>query len=258
MWRGDKYDSVADPQHRWGLSVLEGHEDTAPTRILDAGCGSGRVTEQVLHRFGDADIVAIDTSASMLDAARNRLGHRSRLTLEQVDLGDSAALMKLGRFDAILSTGTLHWVMDNGKLFADLGKMLTARGIFVSQSGGEGSIEAVRTILDELGIGWSRLNNYASVSGTRDRLTAAGFDPVECWMTNEPVDFEDHNAFVDYLLNGVISPYVSSLNEPERMSIAEEVADRLPALNLQFVRLNIRANVRETSRGGLSGPAGLL
>jgi trans-aconitate 2-methyltransferase len=242
MWRGAQYDRVADPQHRWGLSVLDRLPENGVTRILDAGCGSGRVTEQVCEQFRKAEVVAIDSSASMLDAARERLvGQSSRVTLAQVDLEDSTALRALGTFNAVISTGTLHWVLDHGRLFSDLRQMMSNGGVFASQSGGEGSVEAVRTILVDLGIEWQSMNNYANADETCEHLVAAGFSGVECWMADESVVFDNHDSLRAYLLDGVIAPYVSSLAEPARKEVAAEVANRLPVAELRFVRLNIRA-----------------
>ncbi|WP_084692091.1 class I SAM-dependent methyltransferase [Parafrankia elaeagni] len=60
------------PQHRWGLDVLDRISGTPITRVLDAGCGSGRVTEALLERFPDAEVVAVDSSDSMLAAAAKK------------------------------------------------------------------------------------------------------------------------------------------------------------------------------------------
>lgn len=242
VWHGGEYDKVADPQHRWGVSVIDRLPGEAISRILDAGCGSGRVTEEVLDRQPRAEVVAIDVSSSMLEAAARRLerfGARARLC--QVGLDDGDGLRSLGTFDAVISTGTFHWVLDHGAMFRDLRSLLPDGGVLASQSGGEGSVLGVRTILTELGVEWQSMNNYANVADTCDRLAAAGFSEIECWMTDEPVVFEDRPALEAYVLDGVIAPYVSDRSPSERAAIAAAVADRLPDPVLHFVRLNIRA-----------------
>lgn len=244
MWRGHQYDQVANPQYHWGLGVVDRLPDSGVTRILDAGCGSGRVTEQVLKRFGGAEVVAIDSSASMLSTAHNRLAaYGSRLTLAEVDLSDGGALLQLGRFDAVISTGTLHWVVDHRQLFLDLRQTMSGGGVLASQSGGEGSIEAVRVILDDLGIEWRSMNKYANADETRRHLVDAGFESAECWMTEEPVVFDDRDGLRAYLLDGVIAPYVSALPTDAREEVAAEVAGRLPVPELRFLRLNVRAEM---------------
>jgi trans-aconitate 2-methyltransferase len=242
MWRGHHYDQVADPQYRWGLGVLDRLPETGIRRILDAGCGSGRITEQLLQRFRAADVMAIDRSTSMIDAARGRLGsYNERLALKAVDLSDRDALLQLGQFDAVLSTGTLHWVIDHRQLFTSLYQMMSGGGVLATQSGGDGSIEAVREILDDLGIEWRGMNNYAHADETRTFLIDAGFEDVDCWMTEEHVVHDDREGLSAFLLDAVIAPYVNSFSHETQREITVEIAGRLPAPELRFVRLNIRA-----------------
>ena len=72
-WDGATYDRVAGPMTRWGASVLERLPLRGDETVLDAGCGSGRVTEQLLDRLPDGRVIALDASPSMVDAARDRL-----------------------------------------------------------------------------------------------------------------------------------------------------------------------------------------
>lgn len=242
MWRGQAYDKVADPQHRWGVRVIDRLPPSGLSRILDAGCGSGRVTEELLGRHTNARVVGIDSSSSMLQAAARRLERfESRIDLEEVSLDDSAALRGLGVFDAVISTGTFHWVIDHDEMFAALRSLLSVGGVLASQSGGEGSVLAVRTILEDLGVEWQSMNNYANADDTTARLEQAGFEDIDCWMTDEPVTFDDPEALRAYVLDGVIAPYVSDRPKAERIELAQTVADRLPDPALHFVRLNIRA-----------------
>ncbi len=242
MWRGAQYDKVAEPQLRWGLSVLDRIPDIPIRRILDAGCGSGRVTEELLARFPDAEVVAVDKSASMLDVAEERLRiHRERLDLRHIDLADRVAVAGLGTFDLIVSTGTLHWIRDHRSLFSSFSGALRAGGVFVSQCGGAGSVQAVRDQLVKLGIDWRSFNSYASEPETEQHLRAVGFSDISCWLTTEAVAFDDDDAFVSYLLDGVIAPYLVDKQLEERYEIARAIALTLPARRLDFVRLNIFA-----------------
>jgi len=70
---GERYDRVADPQHRWGKAILHQLDLDGTEVVLDAGCGTGRVTEELLRRVPNGRGVALDASSSMLDQARRRL-----------------------------------------------------------------------------------------------------------------------------------------------------------------------------------------
>ena len=72
-WDARTYDRIADPMTRWGATVLDRLPLEGDERVLDAGCGSGRVTELLLERLPRGHVVALDGSAAMIDEARRRL-----------------------------------------------------------------------------------------------------------------------------------------------------------------------------------------
>ena len=72
-WNAASYDKVADPQARWGAEVLGRLPLEGDETVLDAGCGTGRVTELLLARLPRGRVVALDASAAMLEQARERL-----------------------------------------------------------------------------------------------------------------------------------------------------------------------------------------
>ncbi|MDQ6798289.1 MAG: methyltransferase domain-containing protein, partial [Actinomycetota bacterium] len=73
-WDAATYDRVSDPQARWATPLLDHLATGGVTRVLDAGCGSGRVTQALLDRLPDAHVIALDGSRQMLDEAARRLG----------------------------------------------------------------------------------------------------------------------------------------------------------------------------------------
>jgi trans-aconitate 2-methyltransferase len=245
-WRGSAYDDVAIPQSRWGAEVLA-RLDVAPgARVLDAGCGSGRVTEMLLRRHPGVTVVALDATESMLDHARDRLapfGDRVQFVLGDLEDDVETALGGVP-VDAVLSTGTLHWIRDHARLFQELAKVLTPGGALVAQSGGAGSLARVRAILDELDVDWRSHNDYAEAGDTARRLQMAGFRDVWTWLSPDPVDLADRQALVDYLAAGALTPYLADRSPSEQQAVCEAVADRLGEPILDFVRLNILARYR--------------
>ena len=87
-WDARTYDRVADPMTRWGSVVLDRLPLRGDERVLDAGCGSGRVTEMLAERLPRGTVVALDGSASMVEAARERLARfGDRVEFVVADLG---------------------------------------------------------------------------------------------------------------------------------------------------------------------------
>src|SRR6476659_10045031 len=70
-WDAAKYHRVSDPQLAWGRVVAERLVPAAGERILDVGCGTGRLTEEIARTPG-ITVVGLDRSASMLGQARSR------------------------------------------------------------------------------------------------------------------------------------------------------------------------------------------
>ena len=142
-WDARTYDRVADPQTRWGEAVLDRLPLDGDERVLDAGCGSGRVTELLAARLPRGRVVALDGSPSMIEAARARLApFGDRIEYVVADLGRPLPID--GTVDAILSTATFHWVPDHAALFANLAAVLRPGGRLVAQCGGAGNIATVK------------------------------------------------------------------------------------------------------------------
>ena len=237
-WDAATYDRVADPMARWGVAVLDRLPLAGDETVLDAGCGSGRVTEQLAERLPRGRVIALDGSPSMVDQARQRLGRfGDRVEYVVADLMEPIPVRQV---DAILSTATFHWVPDHPRLFRNLAVVLRPGGRLAAQCGGEGNIARVRAVVAEL-LGPVETNVYAPPDVTRERLEAAGFIDVECWLTPEPTELEAGEPFERYLRTVCLGAHVERLPANERDAFVSEVARRLGRPHLDYVRLNILA-----------------
>ena len=239
-WDAATYDRVADPMTRWGAAVVGRLPLRGDETVLDAGCGSGRVTELLLERLPNGRVVALDRSPAMIDQARIRLARfGDRIEYVVADLGDPLPLS--GPLEAILSTATFHWVPDHDALFRNLAAVLRPGGRLVAQCGGAGNIASVRGVLATIGDGWLGASHYETPEATTERLAAAGFEDVECWLTEEPTDFAPGEPFETYLRTVILGAHLARLPEGERDAFVRLVAERLPAPRIDYVRLNILA-----------------
>lgn len=216
--------------------------------VMDAGCGTGRVTAALAERVPDGRVLAVDSDPAMVAAARETLApYGERVTVEQADL---LQLDLDEAVDGILSTATFHWVLDHDRLFANLLRALRPGGRLVAQCGGFGNIASVLGAADDVASlprwqdrfqDWSRPALYATADDTRDRLLAVGFDDVRCWLEPNPVVPDDPR---EYLATIVLGAHLQQLGEDaaERDAFLDEVLARLgEPVTVDYVRLNVDA-----------------
>jgi trans-aconitate 2-methyltransferase len=238
-WDARTYDRIADPQARWGRAVLDRLPLSPDDRVLDAGCGTGRVTELLLARLPRGQVVAVDASPLMLEEARRRLGEGPQI---QYVLADLAEPLPVGEpVDAILSTATFHWIPDHDALFANLASVLRSGGRLVAQCGGYGNIESVHRAVRQIDehLVWTK--NFATAEKTRERLEHAGFVEVRTWLHDEPTTFPSTEALETFLATVILREVLESVPEERRPVFVREVASRLPRPEIDYVRLNIDA-----------------
>jgi trans-aconitate 2-methyltransferase len=237
-WDAATYDRIADPMFRWGTVVVGWLELGGSETVLDAGSGSGRVTEVLAERLPDGRVVALDGSPSMIEQARRRLERfGDHVTYIVADLLEPLPIEPV---EAIVSTATFHWISDHDRPFANLAAVSRSGCQLAAQCGGAGNLANVGAVLRDLGID-PGAKTSASPEQTARRLEAAGFEDVECWLHGEPTPFGSVEELATYLRTVVLGDHVQAMSDPEATAFATAVAERLPTLELDYVRLNIRA-----------------
>jgi trans-aconitate 2-methyltransferase len=243
-WDATSYDRVSAPQVEMAKAVLERLPLRGDETVLDAGCGSGRVTALLLERLPDGHVVAVDSAPSMVEHAREALPP-SRATVLCQSLTE---LILEEPVDAAFSNAVFHWIADHERLFQRLSAALRPGARLVAQCGGKGNIDAFRRLADEVAAeppyaehmsDFKGPWNYAAPEDTEALLAAAGFDEVRCWLEPWPVSPENPLEFARTVCLG---NHLEALPEELRERYAEEVVRRSGApLTLEYVRLNIDA-----------------
>jgi trans-aconitate 2-methyltransferase len=244
-WDAETYDAISDPQFSWGMEVLERLELAGDEAVLDAGCGSGRVTAELARCLPRGRVIAVDGSEAMVAKARQRLGEQASYLL-----ADLCELEVDEPVDLIFSTATFHWIPDHERLFERLRAALRPEGRLVAQCGGRGNISDHARAIAEVASqplfaphfdGETAMWNFAGPEETEARLREAGFSEARCWLEPKPVTRPDPLRFT---MTVTMGSHLARLPEKLRRPFAEAVLDRSPRpLTLDYVRLNIEARV---------------
>jgi trans-aconitate 2-methyltransferase len=249
-WDAETYHRVSDLQLEWGREVLDRLPLSGDETVLDAGCGSGRVTELLVARLPKGRVIAVDASEAMVEKARETLGDRA-----EVRVANLAELELDEHVDAVFSNAVFHWIHDHERLFARIHAALRPGGRLIAQCGGKGNVAPLTAAIREVG-GEPPFDRYldsaprywyfATPEDTAARLRDTGLEQVHCWAEPKVDQPEDP---IDFLESVSLGPYIMLLPEDLRRPFVEAVVDRMSKpVTLAYVRLNIDA--RRPSTGG--------
>jgi trans-aconitate 2-methyltransferase len=240
-WDAETYDRVSDAQVEWAGKVLDRLPLRGDETVLDAGCGSGRVTALLVERLPRGHVTGVDSSPEMADYARAALGDRATILA-----GDLTELELDSPVDAVFSNAVFHWIPDHDRLFARLFAALKPGGRLVAQCGGAGNIEAFLSLVDEVAArepfaehfeGFARTWWSAGPEETEARLRRAGFDQVRAWLEPSRITPDDPAGFLRSVTLGVHLPRLPG--ELQAAFVDEVLARAGEPLVLDYVRLNI-------------------
>jgi trans-aconitate 2-methyltransferase len=237
-WDAASYERVSGPQEQWGRDVLDRLELDGDERVLDAGCGTGRVTAALLEKLPHGELLAVDGSAAMVEQAQERFGDRVHVfqsDLLELELDEPV--------DAILSTATFHWITHHDRLFARLHAALKPGGRLVAQCGASGNVanvEAAAAKVDHPSLrGWRGPWNFATTTETAARLRDAGFHDIWTWSQRWPVAPADPHEF---LATVVLGAHLDRLPDQDREIYVDAVIAELDQpVVVDYVRLNMLA-----------------
>jgi trans-aconitate 2-methyltransferase len=234
-WDASSYDRMSDPQLAMARDVIDRLDLRGDEHVLDAGCGTGRVTAVLAERVPDGSVIAVDGSEKMVEETRRR-----GFTAFTADLAELALDEPV---DAVLSTATFHWIPDHDRLFARLHAALKSGGKLSAQCGGAGNVANVQDAIDAVDHpalrGWEGPWNFATPEHTTARLEAAGFTDVWTWLQPWLVEPPDPKQ---YFTTVILGSHLERLPEQDREPFVDAVLEHGTQAN--YVRLNILARRR--------------
>lgn len=271
-WNASAYHHLSAPQFAWGQRVMDRITWRPDGCVLDAGCGSGRLTAELAARVPTGCVVALDRSWNMLVEAQATLGRgeaqADNATADDATTGserearrphvvqaDLLALPFRRVFDVVFSTAVFHWVHDHDALFLQVYAALKPGGLVVAQCGGgpniarlhERAIALART--DPFApyfVSWRSPWHYATAQETAARLAHAGFVDVETDLEEAPTDLPDAPTYAAFLTTVILRTHLAYLpDETLRQAFIARMTEASAADERRFFidywRLNLRA-----------------
>ena len=252
-WNSAAYHRLSAPQVSWGKKVLARLSLRGDEVVLDAGCGTGRLTAELLEALPKGHVVGVDVSQNMLHSAHEHLSSQfgARVSLVACDF---LHLPFEQVFDGIVSTAAFHWVLDHDQLFANLHNALLPGGWLEAQCGGGPNIARLRARADALAAtprfaayftGFQEPWLFQDAEGAASTLKRAGFVKVETSVESAPTLLEDADHYGEFVRNIIFRRHLENLPMEELRaefieSLTQQAAADDPPFLLDYWRLNLR------------------
>jgi trans-aconitate 2-methyltransferase len=223
--------------------------------LLDAGCGTGRLTAELLDALPRGRVVGVDQSQSMLDSAHQHLSaYGSQVSLLAADL---LRLPLARRFDGVVSTAAFHWVLDHDRLFLELHRVIVPGGWLDAQCGGGPNLTRLRGRADMLAThpkfaqyfsGFREPWLYQDSDAAANSLHRAGFREIETSVEPALTILDDAEQYDEYVRNIILRLHLQRI--PEESLRTEFMAEMTvqaahddPPFSLDYWRLNLHGRV---------------
>lgn len=253
-WNAAVYDRIGTPMRRWSAQIMDDLDLRGDETVLDAGCGSGSVTLDLLERLPNGKIYAVDASPDMIANLEKTLAERGITNVFPIcaSLTDFTLPEQV---DAVFSNAVFHWIPDDDGLFGSLARATRPGGRLRAQCGGRGNIARLREATHavekrpEYAAYFpeeSEFRKYRTVEGAQEAMGRNGWTGVRGRIVEIPVTFEDDDAASLYLREIILRPHLAKLpddlSEPFlRDVIAETKARHGTPFTADYVRLNLWA-----------------
>ncbi|HET6343587.1 MAG TPA: methyltransferase domain-containing protein [Myxococcota bacterium] len=253
-WNGEAYHRLSDLQYTQGMQLLDALHLRGDERVLDAGCGSGRITCELLARLPRGGVVGVDLSERMLEAA-----HRCVIPEE----GQRAAFIRADlqtfvlpeTFDGIFSNMALHFVEDHTALFANFARMLAPGGWLALQYGTRQTqhpaiLRMLHMLQEPPYSDYLSARVFAFTGGDtdadRDALERAGFADIDVRVIAATPSPEHAEKMREFMRSTMLQDCLQRLPESMRSEFHQEAEAALSlsfAARTSFEYLQVRATL---------------
>jgi trans-aconitate 2-methyltransferase len=254
-WNSAVYHRLSGPQVSWGKKVLSRLRLRGDEVILDAGCGTGRLTAELCEALPHGCVIGVDLSQNMLGSAREHLAQfKSRVSLIACDL---LHLPFEQVFGGIVSTAAFHWVLDHDRLFANLRGALVPGGWLEAQCGGGPNIKRLRARADTLAtepeftrffVGFREPWLFEDADEAAENLKRAGFVDIETSVEPALTVLDDAPHYSEFVRNIILQQHLQHLPSEQLRAefiarLTELAAHDDPPFSLDYWRLNLQGRV---------------
>ncbi|MEG8948003.1 methyltransferase domain-containing protein [Rosettibacter firmus] len=256
-WNPEEYHISSSEQFKWAKELIAKLSIKGNEKILDVGCGDGKVTAEISKLLPEGFIVGVDNSLSMIKFAKENFPEEKFPNLIFI-CADARNLSFEYEFDIIFSNATLHWIKDHLPVLQGFKNILKNSGRILLQMGGKGNAQDLINVLDEIikeekwksyfenftfPYGFFDINDYEKF------LNKAGLLPKRIELLPKDMIHKGEEKFKLWIKTTWL-PYTQQIPESKREMFIDEVVksyikkfpiDNNGLIHLKMMRLEVEA-----------------
>ena len=230
-WNAEVYERIGTPMRGWAQQVIDDLELAGDEVVLDAGCGSGSVTFDLLAKLPRGKIYAVDASAEMIASLSRQIAKRGATNVTPI-VASLTDFTLPEQVDCVFSNAVFHWIPDDDALFGCLYRATKAGGRLRAQCGGYGNNAHVLAAVAEVRAdawfahyldGFRDSKKYRTPEDGKASLERAGWRDVRASLFEAPIPFDREDDAALYVRTILLRDHVARLPEELRDAYARAV-----------------------------------
>lgn len=202
-------------------------------RVVDLGCGTGELTRKLADRLPSSDVLGVDSSAEMLQRAREL--KRDGLRFQQGSVQEVE-----GNWDLVFSHAAIHWIDDHRALVPRLLSLVSPNGQLAVQLPSNHTHPTHKLIIEIAAEepfrsalkGWNRTSPVLEINEYAELLHANGAREITVFEKVYPSLLENSDAMAEWTKGSTLVPYFErlpeNLHEPFMVGYRERLRSLFP------------------------------
>jgi trans-aconitate 2-methyltransferase len=232
-WDAVGYSRCSSLQEAMGQQVLALLDLKGSERVLDVGCGDGKITAAIAARVPQGSVLGVDPSRDMIRFAQSHYAIAPTHNL-RFQVGDARSLPFQSEFDLVVSFNALHWIPDQEKALSSIRAALIPGGKAQLRLVPAGQRQSLEDVVEETrqSVRWNSYfqkfhDPYLHLTAEQYAALAErnGFRILHLSTEDQTWDFRSRAAFAAFSAVGCVA-WTERLPAAERTNFIGDVLDR--------------------------------
>ncbi|MGH2413825.1 MAG: class I SAM-dependent methyltransferase [Microcystaceae cyanobacterium] len=256
-WNALDYEKNSAAQQSWARELVAKLNLQGDERILDLGCGDGKITAEIAGYVPRGTVVGIDTSEAMIALAHTRYSQDAFPNLQFL-VADACQLPFEDQFTLVFSNAALHWIQDHLSVLHNISRSLQSGGKILLQMGGKDNANEFFSLVEAMtkSSQWgSYFTDFSfpyffySPQEYQPWLNAVGLKPIRLELIEKDMTHQGAEGLAGWIRTTGL-PYTQRLPEAMREPFITELVERYLAghpmteerlTHVQMIRLEVEA-----------------